>query len=486
MFGMLKRAKAARISERGGTLNARYDAAQTTDENRRHWGNADYLSADAATSPEVRRTLRARARYETANNTYARGIVNTLADYIVGTGPRLQVLLDDDEANRVIEREFTRWARSIDLAARLRSMKAAETESGEVFARLKTNNAIDGPVQLDICLIEADQVATPTIDRPDETGVDGIVFDDDGNPITYHVLRQHPGSSRWLGLATEFEPVPADLVIHLFHAARPGQSRGIPAITPALPLFALLRRYTLAVVGSAEQAALIGGVIYTDGPAAETADVEPMDKVELDRNTWMTLPAGWKLGQPKAEQPTTMYGDFKRHVIAEIARCLNMPFNIAAGDSSGYNYASGRLDHQSFFRSLRIEQQRIEHVVLDRLLAAWLDEAALVEGLLPGSARTLDAAGGRIPHQWFWDGFEHVDPLKEANAQKARLAANTTTLAAEYARQGLDWEQELRQRGREAALMRELQLTLADAVDDDADDQDDPEDAASEPADARV
>ena len=41
---------------------AKYDAAQTTDENRRHWASADGLSADAAANPEVRRIIRKRAR----------------------------------------------------------------------------------------------------------------------------------------------------------------------------------------------------------------------------------------------------------------------------------------------------------------------------------------------------------------------------------------------------------------------------------------
>jgi len=64
-------------------------------------------------------------------------------------------------------------------------------------------------------------------------------------------------------------------------------------------------------------------------------------------------------------------------------------------------------------------------------------------------------------HQWFWDGHEHVDPAKEASAQATRLASNTTTLAAEYARQGKDWETELRQRAKEAALIKQLGLTSA-------------------------
>ncbi|MDP1799424.1 MAG: hypothetical protein Q8K78_18150, partial [Planctomycetaceae bacterium] len=45
-------------------MRAKYDSALTTDNNRRHWANADGLSASAANGPEVRRILRNRARYE--------------------------------------------------------------------------------------------------------------------------------------------------------------------------------------------------------------------------------------------------------------------------------------------------------------------------------------------------------------------------------------------------------------------------------------
>ncbi len=70
--------KPLRTSEQqagGRFLRARYDSAQTTVGNARHWAIADGLSANAAASPEVRRILRNRARDEVANNSYARGIV---------------------------------------------------------------------------------------------------------------------------------------------------------------------------------------------------------------------------------------------------------------------------------------------------------------------------------------------------------------------------------------------------------------------------
>lgn len=434
-------------------LNARYDAAVTTDGNRRHWANADGLSADAAASPEVRRVLRNRARYEVANNSYARGIVLTLANDVVGTGPRLQMLTGDPDADRRIEKAFADWACAVGLASKLRTLRMARAESGEGFLLLARNPKQADSVQLDVRLIEADQIATPDLRTNQPLAIDGIVFDEYGNPVEYHVLKQHPGDRRWLS-NFEYDRIPAGVMVHYFRADRPGQSRGIPDITPALPLFAQLRRFTLAVIAAAETAADFAGVLYTDAPAnGEAEDVEPMDAIELEQRMLLTMPGGWKMAQLKAEQPSTTYGDFKREILNEIARCLNMPFNVAAGNSSGYNYASGRLDHQTYFKSIRIEQAHIERIVLDRIFDAWLDEAVLVEGLLPQSMRLRGAARS---HQWFWDGNEHVDPAKEANAQATRLASRTTSLAREYARQGLDWEAELRQIAKERELMGTL------------------------------
>lgn len=441
-------------------LRARYDAAMTTEDNRRHWAAADGLSARAANSPEVRRVLRNRARYEVANNSYARGIVLTLANDTIGTGPRLQMLTSNAEANRRIEQEFSRWAKAVGLAEKLRTMRMARAQDGEAFAILTSNPRLPTPVKLDLRLIEADQVTTPDLNALDSNAVDGIVFDSSGNPVEYHVLRTHPGDT--LGaVGRQYDRLPADSVIHWFRMDRPGQVRGIPDIMPALPLFAQLRRFTLAVIAAAETAADFAGILYTDAPPGGEADAaEPFEPIELESRALVTMPGGWKMSQLQAEQPATTYAEFKREILNEIARCLNMPFNIAAGNSSGYNYASGRLDHQTYYKSLRVEQAHLEAVVLDRVLAAWLDEAVLIPELWPDDL-------GPMPewlHQWFWDGQEHVDPAKEATAQATRLASHTTTLAYEYARQGRDWEEALRQRAKELALMRELGLTLIESL----------------------
>ncbi len=433
-------------------LRARFDAAQTTSQNARHWAMADALSADGAVSPDVRKTLRERARYEVANNSYAKGIVLTLANDCIGTGPRLQLLTDDDATNRRVEAMFAEWSRAVRLPEKLRTMRMAKSTDGETFGLLTDNPHIDSPVKLDLRLIEADRVASP-VDALLNIGedIDGIRIDSFGNPITYTILRQHPGDPvRW---NISYDVVPARAMVHWFRADRADQHRGIPELTSALSLFADLRRYTQAVIAAAETAADFAAVLFTDAPAnGEAQPLEPMDVVGLEKRMATVLPDGWRLGQIDAKQPGTGYGEFKREILNEIARCLNLPFNIAAGNSAGYNYASGRLDHQTYFKSIRVEQAHLAETVLDRILRAWVDEAMLTTELAP--LRRLSG----VPHQWFFDGTEHVDPAKEANAQATRLASNTTTLAAEYARQGKDWETELRQRAKEQVLMKELEL----------------------------
>lgn len=435
-----------------------YDAARTNDENRRHWANADQLSALASTRADVRRTLRSRARYEVANNSYAKGIIRTLADYTIGTGPRLQMLTDQPDTNRFIEREFMAWALAIDLPRKLHTMRMSQAESGECFGRFRNNPFLSSPVQLDIGLLEADQVASPWPSN-DPRLIDGVRIDDSGLPVAYYVLNHHPGDNLYYtGMTFDGVEVPAALILHLFRAERPGQLRGVPEITPSLPLFAMLRRFTLATISAAETAANFAGVLTTEAPSSADDDdyAKPMDLLEVERNSFLALPYNSKLEQLKSEHPATTYAMFKREIISEMARCLNMPYAIAAGDSSEHNYASGRLDYQAFFKSIDIEQTNLERVALDRIFAAWFAEAVLIEGYLPQSLRMRNVA---LPHQWFWDGIEHVDPQKDATAQSTRLASNTTTLAREYAREGLDWENEIRQRAREVELMRELGLS---------------------------
>ena len=121
--------------------------------------------------------------------------------------------------------------------------------------------------------------------------------------------------------------------------------------------------------------------IGSDDPSPAGDHVGPPEEARPHRrlgrdltNHYLLLHLQLKPRRPSSGGSTC--AEFTHEILNEIARCLNMPFNVAAGNSSGYNYASGRLDHQTYFKAIRVKQVHLEAVVLDRILAAWLDEAA--------------------------------------------------------------------------------------------------------------
>lgn len=425
------------------SINARYDAARTTDDNERHWANADNLSANAAASPTIRRKIRSRARYEAQeNNSYAKGMILTLANDMVGTGPKLQMLLLDRAANQRIESSFLSWSEEVRLAEKLRTMRVAKAIDGEPFAALTTNPRLRHDVKLDITPFEADYVTDPfeTINFDEDDEVDGIRYDQYGNPTDYFVLNKHPGSGVSFG-RNSGEWVSADKILHIFREDRAGQKRGVSEIATALPLFAMLRRFTLATIAAAETAADFAAVMKTQSNATveaqELAADEWYEAIPLEYRAMLTLPNGWDITQLKAEHPTTTYEMFKNEIINEIARCLNMPFNVAAANSSNYNYASGRMDHQVYHKSIDVERHQWTCTILSKIFLAWLDEAMFVPGLLPAGMPPFN----QIRWSWFWDAPEHVDPLKTANATKTDLTSGSITRREVYAKRGLDVDQ---------------------------------------------
>lgn len=434
-------------------VRARFDAAQTTADNARHWSAADYFSADQEARPEVRRILRMRSRYEVANNSYAKGLVQMLANDTVGTGPRLQLLTDDEDFNDEAEAQFSRWSEAVGLAWKLRCMRMARCQDGESFAVLVTNPKVRHPVKLDVNVIEADRVSGDLTWLSDNASVDGVTFDQWGNPVSYRVLKYHPGDIQYAP-GDEAIHVPAECMVHIFRHDRPGLHRGVPELAAALPLFAQLRRYNLAVLSAAEAAADFAAVLYTDSPPeGESEDLAALDTIPLERNMMLTVPAGWKMGQLDAKQPTATHAEFVKIILSEIARCVCATYGTVAGDFSGFNYASGRLDNQIYHKSILVDRSRWETEVLNRIFALWFREYLLLH---PESGITEEDER----HTWFWDGFPHVDPTKEASAQEKRLLNGTTTLAAECAKEGQDYMAVLRQRAKELRLMRELEIPM--------------------------
>lgn len=467
-------AKPARGSWQGQRVRAKYDAAQTNDQNKHHWANADALGPDASNSPNVRRVIRSRARYETTNNGYAKSAVRTKRNDVVGTGPRLQLTLpatfvDPDfgtemttpeGAARDVEKAFRKWARASGFARELRVMAESGNRDGEVFGVFLTNPALCDGVKLALRLVEADQCATPDLRYDDPLATDGVRYDRYGNPTEYHFLKTHPGESHRAGWFTDYDRVDARYVIHWFDPDRPGQRRGVSALAPALGLYGQLRRFTGAVLSAAETAANHAAVLYTDQPPPgddppgegdrpeEIPDA--FDRIPMPQNGAVTLPYQWKMEQFKPEQPATTYQMFKGEVLTEAGASLNLPRNVSTRSSAEYNYSSARLDHLPTRQDARITRDDIRDAALDRVFRAWYAEARVVAATeapdyLPAGLPPIDL----WEWSWQWDGFESIDPVKDATADDIRLKNGTRTLADILGEDGKDWEEHLEQKAKE-------------------------------------
>ena len=477
-FSRLKLASAI-LFPRQRAIKASYNAASRSQDALRNFAGSDFFPADHAMRQTVRRTIAVRARNEFANNSFAYGIVYTLADDTIGTGPKLQLELSN-AASEIIaklqarEARFHKWAREVGLNDMLRCARIAKAIDGETFIVLSINPGCNREIKLEPKIYEAEFVASDTlIDRPVEyhpTGepkeVDGIIFDIYGNPVQYRFWRVHPGSPSGVS-PRDSHLVDASNVIHYGNFFRAGQHRGLSEMTAALHIFNDLRRYSTAVVLAAEVAARLSFIISNDLPpelyesTIETDDSGRISQTALDIQGPSTLtsgdfnslilPAGYHAAQMKSEQPTNTYVSFKDSKIAEAARVFSMPFNVAVGNSSSYNYASGRLDHQVYHRKLKIERETIGCRILDPIFTEWQEMDRLIH---PADYAGADATY----HTWMWDGFEHVDPVKEANAAATRLAIGLTSLSEECALEGKDVETVTARRQREIQDYKEKGL----------------------------
>lgn len=427
------------FSRKAKPIEAKFDVAQTTSDNRKHWAYADGLAARAAVNPAVRKIVRQRSRYEAENNSWYSGILRTAVNHIVGAGPRLQLLTDDPEANKRIERAWRRWAVSVDLIDTLRTQVETYWRDGEVFV-MKSDRAGNYPLTLDIRTFEGDQISTPWMTgyNNDPFQDDGIRFDRATNELQIYVYDRHPGSvAHYSTLKGEWYS--SREVLHLFRADRPGQTRGIPRATPSLQTLPIMRRQELATLYSAETAANFAMYLKTTAPNLDVAS-SPQDfaEIEIARNMLTTLPAGWEIGQVEPKQPGPLYEMFQRQALQSFSRCTNMPYSLAAGTGKDSNFSSFKGDMKNVWEpEVKCEQSRIEVLILENVFRWFLDAAVYVPGLLNGLPPI-----GEIDHIWHWPPLPELDAVDAANAATIRLSSGLSTPTDEYARRGLDWQTE--------------------------------------------
>ena len=423
------------------STKAQYDAAVKTKRNAEQWRGADFFTSDQSLSPDVRKTLRSRSRYECQNNAWLFGMLQSHAENIIGTGAKLQILGYDDDAN-AFEQEFAEWAKCVNLWSVIRTAIVTEIRDGEAFIQLTNRAANLNECKLFPLLLDAERICTPDTDTDTDFDfqADGIYFDKFLVPVKYSVAQEHPAV-----IAGKHYTVDSEYMCHLFRAERPEQHRGAPIIASALPSIAMLRAYTIAMLAKMENSASVAGVLKPDPTVIDPDSVAdpPFTEFTMPQRSWVTLPSGYSMEQYQLQNPTDSQQNFALSVKIECARCILATKNVVLGDSSTYNYSSARLDMQSYDRAIAVQRDEIINVILDKIFRQWWME--------------MHPAYEVPAHRWMFQAREFINPLQEANSEAVQLETGTATYQKMCADKGLDWQLVMRQRFEAEAYKRKLE-----------------------------
>jgi len=415
-FGIGKRVVSGnRLEAINAIKAARYDASMVNATNERHWSIGPQTSDP---TPEGRKVIRNRARYESANNAVLYGMIETYARDLVGSGPHVNFRQYGADQKRMTI-EYAKWANAVALVPLLKTVTKVYLVDGEAFL-----------VATDVApyfrLIETERIwSNETNQIPLSLGrfgappigtyvMEGIRYDS-GIPIEYCV-----DGDNW---------IPAESMTHWYRQDFANQRRGVSRLAPSLEMFAKVRRIDSAVTTAYETSAKIALVLESK-QLAPSELATPWEVVNLTEGSVTTLPDGYGLSQVKAEHPTTNHRETAAYFIGSAARCFPMPLNKALGTSQDSNFASGSLDNIDYERAIDDDRIPLTLGPVARTRSIFLESQGLPDEDLPVG----------------WDAIPMLNPQSQFAAIQTKLDMRLTSRTLEAAKLGYDWlqiEQEL-------------------------------------------
>lgn len=471
-------------------------AADADDNALRRWGPVP-ASADADLLNE-RDTIVGRSRDLRRNSGVAQGAEQTIADNVVGTGLRLSAR----PAYKLLGRDKT-WARefaqTVEGYHRLwwedTSCDASDELNGaglttQVIRSLWTNGEacaipfwepeVGQIFSTRILLAEPDRLCNPN-SRPDTPNQRAGVERDQrtGRPLAYHVRKTHPGDAFGIGLGSftgEWERIEARTTwgrrrfLHIHDKDRIGATRGKPLLAAVMRPFKQADHYLNVHLQTAIAQSLIAAFITTPldqetlvelfGGDADAARNYFDKKAEQDRRTKLKGGAMIPLNPgdsviPFAPPNTANAFDlFMMTVYRQIAAGLQMPYELLLKDFTRSNYSSARAAMLEAWRYFNYLRQKVAFMFCQPCYELVLEE--MVDRGMVDAPDFYTLRRAYAASRWIGPGRGYVDVAKEADGIVKRLKAGVTTLEAECAEQGLDWEEVLEQRALEHERCEEL------------------------------
>lgn len=431
----------------------RFDSALTSEKR----GISRGVSGGEDTAGTRERFALIRAARDLADNfPPVRSLLLKFATYVSGR-IAYQARTGDHNVDTQIERYWNKWCNECDFLGRHNFTTLLQLA---VTAMLRDGDCgfiiVRDGEDLKLQSVEADRIGSP-YDRTDtDKYIGGINVDDYGRPVSYTIFTRTI-NNQYIS--------PVDIVakefIHLFDAARLDEYRGRSAFATALNATRDLQEAIKAEVQAIKYASYQSGVITTESGAADAGDYfargnsndqgQVARLQSLDPGTVNYLGSGEKMEMFKSDRPTGAFGEFIRLIQAHICMSVGLPYGFAFdADKSG---PMARMEAAMAERTFLRWRGLLEGQFLNRIKNIILLDAA-ARGLVPDSEYLLDG-------RWCWPAKVSIDYGREANADISLWKAGLKTAGQIYSDMGEDYEEALRARAKEAAML----VSLANEMD---------------------
>ncbi len=440
----------------------------------------------------------ARAVESLQNSGWLAGAVDKAVAAVVGTGLKLNAAPDQDELgwepdfaarwSRRVEARWKAWSNNpyaCDAQGRMSigHMMGVAYRSwlgfGEVLAVLPMIRRRGVASRTKVLLLPPSRLGQKT---KEPNLFQGVRLDADGMPVG-HVLKRR----RAWGGEDEVEIRSRDgdgrpQVIHVFDGAA-GQVRGITPLAPTLKVIRQYDQLADATLTTTLLQTIFAGTITSESmgeaafeglnPAIQRAAAGgdgPLDQYFSEKSAWYDatkidlgvhgrlahLFPGDKLEFHGAKSPHDNYEKFAKGLLREMAMGIGVTYEDATGDYTDATYSSVRMATNAIWGLALYRRQHVIIPFARPIYEAWLEEE-IGEGRIefPGGLDAfLEKRDAAVKAEWHGPSRPTADDLKTAKAQETRLKNGVSTLAAEAAEAGQDWEDMLDQLEREVEVFR--------------------------------
>lgn len=417
-----------------------WDAAQQNKDQAWTWSKADGRHINSVLVDHLE-TVQQRSLYEVRANPIVEGTIETHKSDVVGKdGPKLQVQTDDDSWNDAVEIMWREeFASNCDGAGQLSigDFLKQELESlwsvGTILSQIVDDVESESATTTKLHPISARRLATPWDKTGDPLHILGVERNKLGRHLQYYITEEEEDYRFGLPGSLRPKSYPARDFICEFRRHQPGQVLGFPLLASSLQTLEDLRGYDQAVMDAAKTAAILAVLAFTTSDQADIDENALKEPKKLVSGAVNFIPDHYQFGTVNPNQPANNHVEYRSERQRELGRPVGMPLMQIRLDSSGHNYSSARFDGQIYHRANQSMQSWLERRVLNRVFRLVLQEAMLL-GLVP--SRPIQD----LRFQWNWDQPPHVDPVKEAMAERIRLENKTLSPQRACASHGEDFE----------------------------------------------